>query len=159
MGPEADIASAAVQSQNLWPVVLYALGVGVVVVASIGGSWLLGARTRKRKATDMPFESGIVPVGAAEQTRLSIEFYLIAVFFVIFDLETIFVIAWAVAFHDLGWRGYAGASIFIVLLLAALFYEWRTGALDWGLKRRVSGPGRYARAEGESPSGYSVETA
>ena len=65
-------------------------------------------------------------------------------FFVIFDLETIFIIAWAVAFFDVGWRGYAGASVFIVILLAALFYEWRSGALDWGLKRRVPAPGRYA---------------
>jgi len=149
MGPKADIASAAVQSQNLWPVVLYALGVGVVVVASIGGSWLLGARTRKRKATDMPFESGIVPVGAAEQTRLSIEFYLIAMFFVIFDLETIFIFGWAVAFFELGWRGYLGASVFIVILLVALVYEWRTGALDWGLKHRQK-RGRYAV---EAPAG------
>ena len=137
MGPEADIASAAIENQNLWPAVVYALGVGVVVAVSIGGSWLLGARTRRRKATDMPFESGVVPVGAAEHTRLSIEFYLIAMFFVIFDLETIFIFGWAVAFFELGWRGYAGAAAFIVILLVALVYEWRTGALDWGLKRRV----------------------
>ena len=122
-------------------------------------AWYVGSKARHGGARTLPFESGIVPVGDAEDMRLSIEFYLIAVFFVIFDLETIFIIAWAVAFHDLGWRGYTGASIFIVLLLAALFYEWRTGALDWGLKRRIQGPGRYARAEGESPSGYSSETA
>jgi len=143
MGPEADIASTAVQSRNLWPVVLYALGVGVVVVASIGGSWLLGARTRRRKATDMPFESGIVSVGTAEQTRLSIEFYLVAMLFVIFDLETIFIFAWAVAFFELGWHGYLGVSAFIVVLLVALVYEWRVGALDWGLKHRQK-RGRYA---------------
>ncbi|MCY3796156.1 MAG: NADH-quinone oxidoreductase subunit A, partial [Gammaproteobacteria bacterium] len=89
MGSEADIASAAVQGQNLWPVVVYALGVGVVVAASIGGSWLLGARTRKRKATDMPFESGIVPVGAAEQKRLSLEFYPIALLSALCAFETI----------------------------------------------------------------------
>ena len=97
----------------------------------------------------MPFESGIVPVGAAEQTRLSIEFYLIAMFFVIFDLETIFIFGWAVAFFELGWRGYLGASVFIVILLVALVYEWRTGALDWGLKHRQK-RGRYAV---EAPAG------
>ena len=93
-----------------------------------------------------------MPVGDAEELRLSVEFYLIAVFFVIFDLETIFVIAWAVAFFDLGWRGYIGASVFILLLLAALFYEWRSGALDWGLKRRAPAPGNHAltRAEPEA---------
>lgn len=115
-------------------------------------AWYVGSKARHGGARTMPFESGIVPVGDAEDMRLSIEFYLIAVFFVIFDLETIFVIAWAVAFHDLGWRGYTGASIFIVLLLAALFYEWRTGALDWGLKRRLRGPGRYAQADAAAES-------
>ena len=122
--------------------VLAVVGVlGMVLVAA----WYIGAKARHGGARTIPFESGIVPVGDAEDMRLSIEFYLIAVFFVIFDLETIFVIAWAVAFHDLGWRGYTGASIFIALLLAVLFYEWRTGALDWGLKRRIRGPGRYAQ--------------
>jgi NADH-quinone oxidoreductase subunit A len=57
-------------------------------------------------------------------------------FFVIFDLETIFIFAWAVAFYELGWRGYIGASVFIVILLVALIYELRTGALDWGVLRR-----------------------
>jgi NADH-quinone oxidoreductase subunit A len=69
-------------------------------------------------------------------SRLSIEFYLIAMFFVIFDLETIFIFAWAVAFYELGWQGYLGAAVFIVVLLVALVYEWRTGALDWGVLRR-----------------------
>ena len=100
-------------------------------------AWFLGARTRHTSSTDMPFESGIVPVGSADQTRLSIEFYLIAMFFVIFDLETIFIFAWAVAFFELGWQGYFGAAAFILILLAALVYEWRTGALDWGVLKRL----------------------
>jgi NADH-quinone oxidoreductase subunit A len=67
-------------------------------------------------------------------------------FFVIFDLETIFIFAWAVAFYDLGWRGYIGAAMFIGVLLAALVYEWRSGALDWGMKHRTRRPaaGGYA---------------
>lgn len=136
MGTEAGIVGEAA-GQNLWPLLIYALCVGAVLVGAIGGSWLLGARTKRRKATDLPFESGIVAVGAAERTRLSIEFYLIAMFFVIFDLETIFIFGWAVAFFELGWRGYVGASVFILILLVALVYEWRSGALDWGLKQRL----------------------
>jgi NADH-quinone oxidoreductase subunit A len=58
-------------------------------------------------------------------------------FFVIFDLETVFIFAWAVAFYDLGWRGYIGCGLFIVVLLVALVYEWRTGALDWGGYRQA----------------------
>ena len=126
------------------PLLLFMLAVGAVIAAALVGAWFIGAKARHGGARTLPFESGIVPVGDAEEVRLSIEFYLIAVFFVIFDLETIFIIAWAVAFFDVGWRGYIGASVFILLLLVALFYEWRSGALDWGLKRRAPGPGRYA---------------
>ena len=134
------------------PLLLFMLAVGAVVAVALVGAWFIGAKAKHGGARTLPFESGIVPVGDAEELRLSIEFYLIAVFFVIFDLETIFIIAWAVAFFDLGWRGYIGASVFILILLAALFYEWRSGALDWGLKRRARGPGRYAlvRAEAEA---------
>lgn len=124
--------------QNLWPFLLYAISVVGLLAIVLTAAWFIGSRTRHRKATDLPFESGIVPVGSAEQTRLSIEFYLIAMFFVIFDLETIFIFAWAVAFYELGWRGYLGASVFIIILLVALVYELRTGALDWGVLRRRS---------------------
>ena len=130
--------TAVTESQNLWPFLVYAISVVALMAIVLVGSWFIGSRTRHRKATDLPFESGIVPVGSAEQTRLSIEFYLIAMFFVIFDLETIFIFAWAVAFYELGWRGYLGASVFIVILLVALVYELRTGALDWGVLRRRS---------------------
>ena len=132
---------------DILPLFLYALAVAAVLAFALVAAWFVGSKARHGGARTMPFESGIVPVGEAEEMRLSIEFYLIAVFFVIFDLETIFIIAWAVAFNDVGWRGYIGASFFIVLLLAALFYEWRTGALDWGTKRRAPGPGAYASAE------------
>ena len=131
------------------PLLLFMLAVGAVIAAALVGAWFIGAKARHGGARTLPFESGIVPVGDAEEVRLSIEFYLIAVFFVIFDLETIFIIAWAVAFFDVGWRGYIGASVFILLLLVALFYEWRSGALDWGLKRRAPGPGRYALTQAE----------
>ncbi len=140
MGPKiAGVAvdAAIAEGQSLWPFLVYSLSVVGVLAVILIGSWLLGPRTRHTKATDMPFESGIVPVGEAEQTRLSIEFYLIAMFFVIFDLETIFIFGWAVAFFELGWRGYFGAAAFIIILLVALIYEWRTGALDWGVKNRL----------------------
>ena len=69
-------------------------------------------------------------------------------FFVIFDLETIFIIGWAVAFFELGWRGYIGAGVFIVILLIALVYEYRSGALDWGIKSRHARTPGYAQAGG-----------
>ena len=136
--------SAAEAAWELLPLVLFLLAVAAVIAVALVGAWFIGAKARHGGARTLPFESGIVPVGDAEEMRMSIEFYLIAVFFVIFDLETIFIIAWAVAFFDVGWRGYIGASVFIALLLVALLYEWRSGALDWGRKRRALGPGGYA---------------
>ena len=150
MGPETAL-DAATGGQDLWPLLIYTALVGGVLGTVFLGSWLLGSRTRHSKATAMPFESGIVPVGEADQTRLSVEFYLIAMFFVIFDLETIFIFAWAVAFFELGWRGYAGAGIFIVILLVALVYELRTGALDWGVKQRLLRRRYATTAAGERP--------
>ncbi|MBN7795642.1 NADH-quinone oxidoreductase subunit A [Parahaliea mediterranea] len=97
-------------------------------------SWLLGQQ-RASRATNMPFESGILPVGSS-QIQMSAEFYLIAIFFVIFDLETVFIFAWAVAFFELGWEGYIAVGVFIAVLAVALVYELGTGALDWGVKAR-----------------------
>ena len=127
---------ASGEEQNLWPFLIYSLSVIAVLGTILVAAWLLGSRTRRAPATATPFESGIVPVGSAEQTRVSIEFYLVAMFFVIFDLETIFIFGWAIAFFELGWRGYIGCAVFIGVLLVALIYEWRCGALDWGVKRR-----------------------
>ena len=139
--------AAVASTTDMLPLLLFMLAVSAVIGVALVAAWFIGSKARHGGARTLPFESGIVPVGDAEEMRLSIEYYLIAVFFVIFDLETIFIIAWAVAFFDVGWRGYIGASVFILILLAALFYEWRSGALDWGLKRRVARPGRYARTD------------
>lgn len=110
-------------------------------------SYIMGERHRS-KATDEPFESGIVTVGLA-RLRLSAKFYLIAVFFVIFDVEAVFLFAWAVAFRELGWPGYIEAIIFISILGAALAYLWRLGALDWGPPRHSAG--RFAK-DSRSPN-------
>jgi NADH-quinone oxidoreductase subunit A len=99
-------------------------------------SYVLGQR-HTSKATIQPFESGIVTVGYA-RFRLPVKFYLVAMFFVIFDLETVFVLAWAVAFRDVGWVGYIDMLVFVGVLVAALVYLWRLGALDWGPQRERS---------------------
>lgn len=138
---EAALQASASGTQNLWPFLLYTVSVVALLAIALLLGWFAGSRTRQRRATGTPYESGIVPVGSAEQTRMSIEFYLIAMFFVIFDLETIFIFGWAVAFYELGWRGYFGCAVFIFILLVALVYEWRTGALDWGVKKRSGRPG------------------
>ena len=115
---------------GLWPLAVYFVCVIALVAVMIGLSYLLGQRHRDR-ATGEPYESGIVSVGSA-RLRLSAKFYLVAMFFVIFDLEAVFIFAWAVAVRELGWAGYIEILIFIGVLVAALLYLWRLGALDWG---------------------------
>lgn len=122
------------QTGPLWPFVVYFFGVIGLVVGILALSHVLGER-RTGRGRDEPFESGILPVGFA-RFRVSAQFYVVAMLFVIFDLETVFVVAWAVSFRDLGWPGFVAAFIFIVILFAALFYEWRMGALEWGSKGR-----------------------
>ena len=97
-------------------------------------SYFLGER-HKEKATDKPYESGIESTGSA-RLKFSIKFYLQALFFVVVDVESIFIFAWAIAFKELGWAGYIGIVIFIAILLVMLVYLWKTGALDWGTKKK-----------------------
>jgi NADH-quinone oxidoreductase subunit A len=118
----------------LWPFVVYFACVIAVVVGMMTISFFLGEHHRE-KATDEPYESGIKSTGSAH-LRFSIKFYLVALFFVIFDMESMFIFAWAIAFRELGWAGYIAIVVFIGILLAALVYLWRLGALDWGTNKR-----------------------
>jgi NADH-quinone oxidoreductase subunit A len=123
---------------SLWPFLVYFIAVLMLVATMLGLSFVLGQR-RANKATNLPFESGVLSVGSS-QIHLSVEFYLVAIFFVIFDLETVFIFAWAVAFFELGWQGFAAVAVFIVVLGIALIYELSTHALDWGIKSRLGNP-------------------
>lgn len=118
---------------DLWPLGVYTAIVFGLVGAMLGLSYLLGQRHHDR-STDFPYESGIVSEGSA-RVRLSAKFYLVAMFFVIFDLEAVFLFAWAVAVRETGWTGYVEVFIFISVLLVALGYLWRVGALEWGSGR------------------------
>lgn len=112
----------------LWPLALYFFSAIALAVIMIGFSYLLG-ESHKERTTGDPYESGMVVTGSSH-VRLNVPFYLIAVFFVIFDLETLFVISWAVAIRELGWPGYIEMLIFITVLFVSLIYLWRLGALD-----------------------------
>ena len=109
---------------------IYTLAICIMVSVMIGASWALGGR-RGGSADRHPFESGILPLHDTA-IRFPSQFYLIAMLFVIFDLEMVFVFAWAVAVRAAGWPGYAGMLAFLTLLLLALAYVWRSGALEWG---------------------------
>lgn len=141
----------------IWPLAVYFVLILVVVGVMLGLSHVLGER-HKAEARDEPYESGITTTGSG-RTRLTARFYLIAMFFVIFDLEVIFLIAWALAVRELGWLGYVEVVIFSAVLLAALFYLIRVGALDWGpqtMRRRRESEMRQRR-ESETPRRREIE--
>jgi len=119
---------------ELWAFALYAVIVLIIAGSMIGLSALLGERHRER-FTEQPYEGGIQSEGTA-QVRFPIKFYLMAMFFLVFDLESVFLYTWAVAARDLGWLGYGEALIFMLVLVAALVYLWRLGALDWSPETR-----------------------
>lgn len=119
---------------ELWPLAVYGAAVLAVVAVMLLLSHVLGQRRRDR-AREHPYESGIASTGSA-RIRFDVKFYLIAMFFVIFDLEAVFVFAWAVSARESGWTGYLEIFVFILVLAAALVYLWRLGALDWGKAAR-----------------------
>ena len=121
-----------------WSLAVYFAASLLLVGATLGLSSILGQRHSDR-STGEPYESGILSTGSA-RLRLSVKFYLVAMFFVIFDLEAVFVFAWAVGVRELGWVGYTEILIFILVLLAALFYLWRLGALEFGPSQRRTRP-------------------
>ena len=115
---------------SLWPVGVYVASVIGVVGVMVGLSSLLGQRHRDR-ATGEPYESGIVSTGSS-RLRFTAQFYLTAMLFVVFDLEAVFIFAWATAVSELGWAGYTAILVFILLLLLARVFLWRIGSLSWG---------------------------
>ena len=123
------------KAPRLWILAVYFVAILALVGGMIGGSYILGKRHLAR-STILPFESGMLPVADA-RLRFPIQFYLVAMLFVIFDLESVFIYAWAVAIRPAGWNGYIAILAFIVVLLAALVYLWRIGALEWGPRPRL----------------------
>jgi NADH-quinone oxidoreductase subunit A len=115
---------------TLWAFAVYGVLVLIIAGSMIGLSALLGER-HKERFTDEPYEGGIQSEGTA-RVRFDVKFYMMAMFFVVFDLESVFLYTWAVSARNLGWTGYWEALIFIVVLVATLAYLWRLGALDWG---------------------------
>ncbi len=117
------------ETLNLLPFLVYTLGVLFVLAVMYGLSYILGQRHSDHE-TNEPYESGIKTTDSA-RVRFSAKFYLVAMLFVIFDLEVVFIFAWAIGAIELGWPGYSALLVFLVILVGGLIYEWRMGALDW----------------------------
>jgi len=109
--------------------IMIALGAGFALF-SVFLSSLLGPR-KPSPEKEAPYECGMPPVGDARE-RQSVKFYLVAMIFLLFDIEVAFLYPWAMALRDLQWAGYLQVLLFVGLLLAGYIYVWRKGVLDWG---------------------------
>jgi NADH-quinone oxidoreductase subunit A len=121
-----------------------------VVIALIGVLMVvthLSGERHFQRGTGIPYESGMHITGSA-RLRFAADFYLIAMFFVIFDISAVFLFAWAVAARGLGWTGYAAALVFMVETAAGLAYLWRKGAFDWGKRRMQAHRERHGISSG-----------
>jgi NADH-quinone oxidoreductase subunit A len=109
--------------------IMIALGAGFALT-SVGLSSVFGPR-RPSPEKSAPYECGMPPVGDARE-RQSVKFYLVAMIFLLFDIEVAFLYPWAMALRQLGWPGFVQVVLFMALLLAGYVYVWRKGVLDWG---------------------------
>jgi NADH-quinone oxidoreductase subunit A len=115
---------------EVWfPVLVQAVLAMVIAAALVTLSFAIGRRV-KNKVKDMPYECGIAPTGDARQ-RFSVKFYLVAMLFILFDIEAIFLYPWAVVYKQLKMFGFLEMLTFVVLILAGFFFIWKKGVLDW----------------------------
>jgi NADH-quinone oxidoreductase subunit A len=116
-------------AETYFPVLVQILIALAVAVGMLGVSAVVGRKV-KDKVKDSPYESGMTPVGNARE-RFSVKFYLVAMVFILFDIEAIFLYPWAVVYRQLGMFGFLEMLLFIVLVLCGFFYIWKKGVLDW----------------------------
>jgi len=121
-----------------FPVFVQVLIAAALAAGLIGASALLGHKLRS-KVKDMPYECGIQPTGSAEE-RFSVKFYLVAMLFILFDIEAIFLFPWVVVFRDLKMFAFIEMLVFVLFILAGFFYIWKKGALDWSQTSMAAPP-------------------
>jgi len=130
-------ALAGESPPGMWDLV--SIGLYAAMVAVILGSLMFLATWLGRRnpypEKDSPYESGVEPTGSA-RLRFPVQFYLVAIFFIIFDLEAVFIYSWAVAFDMLGWEGFFYITFFVAALMAGLVYVWKKKGLEWGPRER-----------------------
>jgi len=134
----------ATYAQTWFPVLIQILIAIGVASAMIGLSALLGRRVRD-PIKSLPYESGMKPVGNARE-RFTVKFYLVAMVFILFDIEAIFLYPWAVIYRQLRLFAFFEMLLFIVLVLCGFFYIWKKGVLNWSADERREQAGR---GEGE----------
>ena len=118
---------------GIFSLVIFALMVTAVIgLLLFIASWLGEKKPNTEKLR--PYESGIIPTGSA-RLRYPVPFYLVAIFFLLFDVEAAYIFSWAIAWEKLGWAGWLRISFFIAVLILGLVYVWIKGGLEWGPTR------------------------
>src|SRR3978361_1777370 len=117
------------QAEVYFPILVQAILAMPIAGFLVGGSFILGKRVRN-KVKDSPYECGIEPTGDARH-RFSVKFYLVAMLFILFDIEAIFLYPWAVVYKQLKMFAFLEMLVFVVLILAGFFFIWKKGVLDW----------------------------
>ena len=126
-------SATAQRFPELLPLGIYTLLAIFIVSAMLLAAWWFGAR-RPNRNKEIAYESGMIPTGAAQFAH-PVPFYLVAIFFIVFDVEAVFIFTWAVAWDELGLPGLIHITTFIIILLAGLAWLWIKGGLDWGPSR------------------------
>jgi NADH-quinone oxidoreductase subunit A len=112
-----------------FPILLQVLLAMAVAGGALAGSYVLGHRVKNR-LKEMPYECGNEPVGDA-RGRFSVKFYLVAMAFILFDVEVVFLFPWAVVFRELKLFGFVAMLLYLMVVLSGFFFLWKKGALDW----------------------------
>ncbi len=132
-------------AETWFPVLLQAVLAMVIAAALVTLSFAIG-RKLKNKVKDMPYECGIAPTGDA-QHRFSVKFYLVAMLFILFDIEAIFLYPWAVVFKQLKMFAFIEMLTFVILILAGFFFIWKKGVLEWAHEEPEPGEARSVRLD------------
>jgi NADH-quinone oxidoreductase subunit A len=126
---QSDFQMPTSYPDTYFPVLVQIAIALLVATALVALSYFIGKRV-KDKVKDSPYECGIAPTGSARE-RFSVKFYLVAIVFILFDIEAVFLYPWAVVYRELKMFAFVEMLLFIVLILSGFFYIWKKGALDW----------------------------
>jgi NADH-quinone oxidoreductase subunit A len=133
MQPVVASGSLSPWEPGVFSLVVFGLMIMALIALLLFVASYLGQRTTNSEKF-RPYESGVIPTGSA-RLRYPVPFYLVAIFFLLFDVEGAYIFSWAIAWEELGWAGWLQISFFITVLILGLAYIWNKGGLEWGPKR------------------------
>jgi len=128
--PAQTMTASSSLAADILPLALYTAAAVLLIGVLLVAAWWLGAK-RSTAAKEIAYESGVIPTGSA-RLAYPVPFYLIAIFFIVFDVEAAFIFTWAVAWDELGLAGLLHITFFIAVLLLGLVWLWIKGGLEWG---------------------------